>query len=262
MLPAAGHRLDAVRAGHFEQCLPYPKGQRRPARRPATAVGTAGSALHRWTHVATPGAPPPPARRPPRARGGQRGNASEADATGGHHPGLLSGLAFAGPTGRLVTADGRQGDDGILTALEVAAARPAAGRAGGAVGLRDRAGRTAGGEGLLGLQQAFQRPGPGTLLGSLWQVNDAATSVLMEEFYANLWQKKLPKLEALRQAQLWMLEEGERRDGAGDLDQPAGGRMPPLYWAAFVRSGTSQLVTEGRMRFQSVDGGGGGCSGW
>jgi CHAT domain-containing protein len=32
----------------------------------------------------------------------------------------------------------------------------------------------------------------------------------MEEFYQNLWQKKLPKLEVLRQAQLTVLHHPER----------------------------------------------------
>jgi CHAT domain-containing protein len=52
--------------------------------------------------------------------------------------------------------------------------------------------------------------GARSLVVSLWGVNDAATAVLMEEFYANLWQKKLPKQEALRQAQLTVLHHPER----------------------------------------------------
>jgi CHAT domain-containing protein len=41
-------------------------------------------------------------------------------------------------------------------------------------------------------------------------VDDAATCLLMQEFYVNLWQKKLPKGEALRQAQLTVLRHSER----------------------------------------------------
>jgi CHAT domain-containing protein len=62
----------------------------------------------------------------------------------------------------------------------------------------------------------------------------------MERFYENLWQKKLPKLEALRQAQLWMLREGHNirgivLDGNKRLEKDR--RLPPFYWAAFVLSG-------------------------
>jgi CHAT domain-containing protein len=134
-------------------------------------------------------------------------------------------------------------------------------------------GRVAAGEGVLGLQRAFQAAGARTLVTSLWSINDAATSVLMEEFYANLWQKKLPKLEALRQAQLTVLRHPEivekrsrelrdifvkRGVSEDQLAQrglakqavalPEGGRIesgmprrsPPAWWAAFVLSGDTR----------------------
>lgn len=66
-------------------------------------------------------------------------------------------------------------------------------------------GNTAGGEGVLGLQRAFFSAGARSTVTSLWSVDDAATSVLMEQFYKNLWRTKLPKAEALRQAQLFVL---------------------------------------------------------
>jgi hypothetical protein len=45
----------------------------------------------------------------------------------------------------------------------------------------------------------------------------------MEEFYTNLWQKKLPKLEALRQAQLTVLWHRERVELSPDWNlQQAG----------------------------------------
>ena len=43
------------------------------------------------------------------------------------------------------------------------------------------------------------------MVANLWKVDDVATTVLMEQFYTNLWSKRLPKLEALRQAQLTVL---------------------------------------------------------
>jgi CHAT domain-containing protein len=51
------------------------------------------------------------------------------------------------------------------------------------------------------------------------------------------------KLEALREAQLWMLREGERVPGVvrglGVEDAPPvkDGRLPPFYWGAFSLSG-------------------------
>jgi CHAT domain-containing protein len=95
-------------------------------------------------------------------------------------------------------------------------------------------GRVAGGEGVLGLQRAFQVAGARTTVTSLWKVSDRETQQLMSRFYENLWDKKLSKVEALRQAQLWMLREGNVRG----LDLPADNRtLPPRYWAAFVLSG-------------------------
>jgi CHAT domain-containing protein len=137
-------------------------------------------------------------------------------------------------------------------------------------------GKVAGGEGVLGLQRAFQAAGARSLAVSLWSVNDAATSVLMEEFYANLWQKKLPRLEALRRAQLTVLRdpgrvEQRRRElrellvkrgvpeeelaargilkAAEDIRSGGGAsaarRSPPAWWAAFVLSGDPGDLTQG-----------------
>jgi CHAT domain-containing protein len=116
-------------------------------------------------------------------------------------------------------------------------------------------GQVAGGEGLLGLQRAFQSAGAHSVVASLWRVPDDATRALMVEFYQNLWQKKLGKLEALRQAQLTMLRQYDakagRLRGAGAVkpvdakklaaaspaeDQPPPS-LPPYYWGAFVLSG-------------------------
>jgi CHAT domain-containing protein len=105
------------------------------------------------------------------------------------------------------------GDDGILTASEVAQ-----------IDLRETElvvlsacetglGAVAGGEGILGLQRAFQLAGAKTVVASLWQVSDEATLALMVEFYRNLWERRLGRLEALREAQLAMLR--------GQLYQPS-----------------------------------------
>jgi CHAT domain-containing protein len=116
-------------------------------------------------------------------------------------------------------------------------------------------GQSAGGEGLLGLQRAFQTAGAKAVVVSLWKVPDEETKALMGAFYANLWQRKLSPLESLRQAQLAMLQSYDSQAGrlrAPDFSQtaalPTGGaaekpaavrgtRLSPAYWAAFVLSG-------------------------
>jgi CHAT domain-containing protein len=102
--------------------------------------------------------------------------------------------------------------------------------------VRDGAGQGARGRRVIGLQRASAVAGARTTVTTLWQVDDAGTQALMVEFYRNLWQKKLGKLEALRQAQLAML--------AGKLHVPdeyrGGGkerRLSPFYWAAFTLAG-------------------------
>jgi CHAT domain-containing protein len=102
---------------------------------------------------------------------------------------------------------------------------------------------------------------------SLWNVSDPATSVLMERFYRNLWaDKPLTRLEALRQAQLFVLKNPDAvrerarelrtlivKAGRGSADQLRGKgkeveiavekdrlatqRSHPAWWAAFVLSG-------------------------
>ncbi len=153
----------------------------------------------------------------------------------GYHPGLLSGLVLAGAN--LPAVEGK--DDGVLTALEV-----------GSLDLRhvDLAtlsacetglGKVAGGEGILGLQRAFQISGAKSVMATLWKIHDDASRSLMIDFYENLWRKKMSKVEALRQAQLTMLREGIKRGLELPDDQPPDNahRLPPYYWAPFVLSG-------------------------
>ena len=87
------------------------------------------------------------------------------------------------------------------------------------------------GEGLLGLQRAFQGAGARSVAASLWKVDDEFTQKLMTRFYAAAWDTKKPvsRAEALRQAQLALIREG-------DKDGPPR-RLAPYFWAAFVLSG-------------------------
>jgi CHAT domain-containing protein len=159
----------------------------------------------------------------------------------GFHPGLLSGLVLAGANQPVQLAR----DDGILTALEVAALDLAGVELATLSACQTGLGESAGGEGLLGLQRAFQTAGTRSVVASLWKVPDQATQVLMNRFYDNCWRRELGRLQALREAQLWMLHEGAKdkdllRGGLERVrDQAPGkdGRLSPFYWAAFVLSG-------------------------
>ncbi len=116
------------------------------------------------------------------------------------------------------------------------------------------------GQGVMGLQRAFLAAGARAVVASLWKVDDAATTVLMEQFYTNLWTKKMSKLEALRSgAGLTVLSdpalvqtrraELAKQRGIDEKSEklPDGGRVAPprdratrsdpALWAAFVLSG-------------------------
>ncbi|MEO1998810.1 MAG: tetratricopeptide repeat protein [Planctomycetaceae bacterium] len=164
----------------------------------------------------------------------------------GFHPGQLSGLVLAGAN-RPATA-GR--DDGILTADEISFLPLEGVNLVVLSACETGLGPVAGGEGLLGVQRAFQVSGSRSVVASLWNVDDVATRRLMDRFYRNLLQQKMSKLDALREAQLWMLNTPESAQGsivrgkivrlkkpAKDATPRKGERTDPQYWAAFILSG-------------------------
>ena len=90
-------------------------------------------------------------------------------------------------------------------------------------------GRQVRGEGLVGFAHAFLQVGARALLVSLWKVDDRATSLLMERFYANLWQRGLGKAAALQEAKAW-LRGFETPDGRRPFAHA-------FFWSAFVLIG-------------------------
>jgi len=127
-------------------------------------------------------------------------------------------------------------------------------------------GRDAGGEGFVGFTQALLMSGARSVCLSLWKVDDTATALLMQRFYANLLGRRpgltgpLPKAEALREAKAWLrglrraevlaltaeLSGGVERSKGATARQPAtvpaGGDTgrpyaAPHFWAAFVLAG-------------------------
>lgn len=86
------------------------------------------------------------------------------------------------------------------------------------------------------------------VMATLWRVDDAGTSLLMQRFYQQLARGELTKAEALQQAQLSLLngdpgqEESNPRGGLvpDDVEASAGvGLRHPYYWAPFILIGNS-----------------------
>ena len=95
-------------------------------------------------------------------------------------------------------------------------------------------GRVMTAEGVVGIARAFLGSGARSVLVSLWQVRDEATSAFMYIFYTNLALKKMSASEALHQTQLEM-----RSKTWGFTDEQD--------WASFVLLGddvTINLVTD------------------
>lgn len=75
-------------------------------------------------------------------------------------------------------------------------------------------------EGVANVVNAFIEAGSQSVVSTLWELEDHATTHLMTVFYAHLGQQQ-EKAEALKEAQLEMLNSG----------------APPYYWAGFVLDG-------------------------
>ena len=86
-------------------------------------------------------------------------------------------------------------------------------------------------EGTEALATAFLRAGARSLLVSLWNVDDEATSLLMRRFYEEwLGSEPISRGEALRRARAWLREQ--RSSFGTRFDHP-------YYWSAFVLIGAS-----------------------
>lgn len=130
---------------------------------------------------------------------------------------LQSGLALAGAN-RPSTA----GDDGILTALEAAGLDLHGTQLVVLSACETGLGQVRSGEGVFGLRRALAVAGAESLVISLWEVDDQATSDLMKSFYTRLGRGD-GRAVALRTVQLDFLKSRQWSD--------------PYYWAAFALSG-------------------------
>jgi CHAT domain-containing protein len=244
-LPATGDEIASI-GRYFRTCFRGAKTLELAGKEATEEAFRSAAPRCRYLHMATHAYFAPAELRsalgPENPQGARPGiDALEGAGVVGYDPGLLSGIVLAGANRRPTPTDK---DDGILTALEVAELDLTDVELVVLSACETGLGEVAGGEGLLGLQRAFQVADAETVVASLWSVNDDATGLLITEFYRNLWERKLSKGEALRQAQLKMLR-GELRPGESRPEGARGLRRPdaprdyrkPYYWAPFVLSG-------------------------
>ncbi|MEH2161750.1 MAG: tetratricopeptide repeat protein [Nostoc sp.] len=102
------------------------------------------------------------------------------------------------------------------------------------------------GEEILGFGYLMQNAGARAAIASLWSVNDGGTQALMDVFYAKLKQGNITKAEALRQAQIALINTSKNTDGKQRgssieieaLPSNVSDRLShPYYWASFILIG-------------------------
>lgn len=133
-----------------------------------------------------------------------------------NHPAELSGIVLS-----LFDRDGRS-QDGFLRVHEIFNLKLAADVV-VLSGCKTGLGQDSRGEGLVGLTRGFMYAGARRVVTSLWDVDDAATAEIMARFYRGMLSESLRPAQALRAAQVSMLND--RRYG------------DPFYWAAFTIQG-------------------------
>ena len=137
----------------------------------------------------------------------------------------VSALALAGANSSSKRA--ANDSDGILLAEEVAA-MSLTGVEWAVLSACDTGiGALVAGEGVLGLRRAFQLAGVGTVIMTLWPVDDQSTTELMRQLYRSRFVDGLPSDRALRAASRTVLRS--RR--------AAGQSTHPFFWASFVAAG-------------------------
>jgi CHAT domain-containing protein/Tfp pilus assembly protein PilF len=162
------------------------------------------------------------------------------------NPLVRSGLLFAG----VKQQSSGVGEDGILTAMEVAGLDLWGTKLVVLSACETGLGDAKHGEGVYGLRRALILAGSETQVMSLWKVSDAGTRDLMVAYYTSL-QRGESRTEALRQVQLQMLrgkllpssapapasQKSTRETGELRNTVPAKDYRHPYYWAPFIPSG-------------------------
>lgn len=138
---------------------------------------------------------------------------------------LRSGIALAGANDRAHPA--ANGDDGILTAEEIATSDLSSLDWVVLSACESGVGEVASREGVYGLRRAFAVAGAKSLVTSLWEVDDLATKRWMRHLYDARFTDGLPVAEAMRSASMRFLEEQRAR----------GRPTSPDAWGAFIATG-------------------------
>jgi hypothetical protein len=146
----------------------------------------------------------------------------------GPHPWLMCGLALSGANKGRAAPNNPLGiqetDDGVLTGLEIAELKLAGTDLVFLGACSTNVGPTMLGEGVIGLQRAFETAGARSVVTTLWNVNEGATDRFTQTFFQHLWKHQASKLKAFQQAQLATMKRG-------------GDSKNPYHWAAWTLSG-------------------------
>ncbi len=140
-------------------------------------------------------------------------------------PLVVSGLALAGANRRAASLD--DVEDGMLTAEEIAGMDLTGVEWVVLSGCDTGLGEVRASEGVFGLRRAFQTAGAGTVIMSLWPVEDAAALQWIRALYNSRLKRGLSTAESLREAGRSVLAR-RRADGLN---------THPYFWAAFVGAG-------------------------
>ena len=159
-----------------------------------------------------------PTVSPKKGRSGKKRGA----ATPYENPLMRSGLALADAN---QAEEATEGDDGLLTALEISGLDLAGTELVVLPVCETGAGKVQNGDGVFGLRRAFALAGAKNLLMSLWPVRGEVAERQLKAFYKKV--QTMPPADALWQAQLESILELKAQYGMA----------PPGLWAPFILQG-------------------------